>query len=175
VTINLEPGPSDLGGSIFLTGFESVDETSGMPSRGSDPVDFNIVTEDLRTSQFDDEVSLVPGLHYFAMYGNGVHPEPEDRMSTGVLFSEEDASLTLNIGDLATPSEDDVEEGQPPPVTTVNQASAVPQPQQPSAPSTPMMFETMVRSHVKKWAGISLLSGLFLGGFIGWFLRGRIR
>jgi|GEM_PF-3967545 len=176
LTVNFDPAPSELGGSIFLTGFDNVDATSGMPDRGSDPVDFYTVVTELDSTPFESEVSLVPGLHYFAMYGQGIHPEPENRMSTGSLFSEGDSSLVLTIGQLTTPAEGGGNGAPPvaqssasntPPETTTNTPS--------SPQSVPTMMEEMVRDHVKKWAGIALIGGLLIGSFVGWFFRGRRR
>ena len=181
LTVNFDPPLSDLGGSIFLTGFSSVEEATGMPDRESDPVDFNTVTDDLNTAPFEAEVSLVPGLHYFAMYGHGIHPEPEDRMSTGAIFSEGDEALELTIGALTTPLVDEDEDRRIQAYARWS-ASEVENPDgsqlgASDQMSTPPMQNTreMMEGYVKKWAGVALLGGLFIGGFVGWFLRGRVR
>ncbi len=175
LTVTFEPPPEELGGSIFLTGFSEVDGVSGMPERGSTPIDFSTATINLDSANFEAEITLIPGLHYFAMYGHGDHPGPEERMSLGALFAEGDTTLTLNIGDLTTPPEGDDGDSRGAPLdtrvesgNTENGASMLPQ------AAAPMIME-MARSHVKKWASIALLGGIFIGGFIGWFLRGRVR
>lgn len=172
LVVSFDPLPTDLSGSIFLTGFQDVDDSNGMPVRDSAPTDFNTIATDLVELPFDEEISLVPGLHYFAMYGHGAHPEPSDRMSLGQLFSEGDEALELTIGELTTPS--DSEGGQAP---VEVETLAPTQPSSSSQMGMPSMQDMrgMVEGHVKKWAGIALLGGLFIGGFIGWFLRGRVR
>ena len=104
LVVDAEPPPSELfGGTVFYGGFREVEAHSGRPAPGQAPDDHGVLV--LRTTTFpvQDELELIPGLYYFAVYGGGPFPESGDRMSATALLEPGAARLELLIDDSRIP------------------------------------------------------------------------
>lgn len=112
LTVKVEPAPTQAGGNIFYAGFAELDPKSGGPPRGETPNDYGLLVHWASTFPATEEVELVPGLHYFAMYGMGDHPSPGDRMGSLVQLTEGATELTLTVSGVTIPTDED---GAPPP------------------------------------------------------------
>lgn len=105
VVVRMDPPPSELlGGTVFYGGFTSVESHTGRPSPGTQPADFGVLA--LRTKDFPlhEQVELVPGLHYFVVYGGGAFPEPGDRTSDTVRVEPGANEVTFEIRDRIIPN-----------------------------------------------------------------------
>jgi hypothetical protein len=78
--IDIRPRPEDNGGNLFLVGFEQVDE-HGMPIADAAPSDFKQLGIWVKKWPFVQEVELLGGLHYMALYGYSEYPSPNDSIS----------------------------------------------------------------------------------------------
>jgi hypothetical protein len=96
ITVTMEPHPTNWGGVVFLTGFAQFDDVLGMPPRGAEPDHFMALSSSVETFPLSESTPLKRGFAYFAMYGQGSHPEAGDRMSRAVVF-EGGETLTLAI------------------------------------------------------------------------------
>ncbi|MDP6946109.1 MAG: hypothetical protein QF464_18315, partial [Myxococcota bacterium] len=150
VVIDMEPPPEDTSGRIFVAGFETVNEKTTMPSRDQIPADYHVIEGVERGLPIRDQLQLVKGLHYLAMYGFGRFPGKGDRLSITTLY-EAQGRLSFVIkdefagGDPAT--------GRPPTVAAPANAPD----------STPAPEED------RTW--LALLIGLLVAGAVLWMAR----
>jgi hypothetical protein len=86
LTVIMEDPPTEWGGTVFLTGFSDFDVILRMPNRDSTPEHFVTLRTAVQEFPLVVEAQLKPDFAYFAMIGNGSHPEPGDKMSHAVVF-----------------------------------------------------------------------------------------
>jgi hypothetical protein len=97
LTIDINPRPDDSGGNLFLVGFENVDDY-GMPIENTAPADFKQLGIWVQKWPFKQEVALIEGLHYKALYGYSEYPSPQSRVSkTHPVATIKNGELTLVV------------------------------------------------------------------------------
>jgi hypothetical protein len=97
LNIDINPRPDDAGGNLFLVGFENVDE-HGMPLEETAPGDFKQLGIWIQSWPFKQDVELIEGLHYRALYGYSEYPSPQDSVSkTHAVSSIKNGQLELMI------------------------------------------------------------------------------
>lgn len=97
INIDIKPRPEDNGGNLFLVGFESVD-AHGKPLPDTAPSDFRQLGIWVQKWPFSQELELIQGLYYMALYGYSEYPSPSDIVSEAVQLSgDNDEVLSLVI------------------------------------------------------------------------------
>ncbi len=118
VTVTVDPKPkgADVGGNIFLVGFEGLG-SDFQPSEQSRPADLVHAQISVETFPWTGEVELGKGLTYIAMYGFGEFPAPSHRLSAPMPVDKGTKSVEFLIGagtrmeaEIAEPDGDDDED-----------------------------------------------------------------
>ena len=89
------------GASLFLVGFEEVEERSGLPAKGSQPIHYETLQPFVKDFPFErDEIVLSQGLHYWIMYSAGEHPGEGDPRTPLMQATEGDQNshIVLSLG-----------------------------------------------------------------------------
>lgn len=89
------------GANLFLVGFEEVEERSGLPAKGSQPIHYETLQPFVKDFPFErDEIELGQGLHYWIMYSSGEHPGEEDPRTPLLQASEthQNGHIILALG-----------------------------------------------------------------------------
>jgi hypothetical protein len=103
ISIDIDPHPKDNGGNLFLVGFENVDEY-GKPLSNTAPSDFRQLGIWVQEWPFTQEIELIQGLHYMALYGYSEYPSPNDMISeTTQVSTDSNGPLKLVIQPTQTP------------------------------------------------------------------------
>ena len=90
--VDMEPrSEDDVGGNLFLAGFDTLEERSGRPGQNVQPVHYTQLATFIQDWPYQGTHEVFSGLHYWAMYGTGEHPRGGDRMSD--LMSSRNASM----------------------------------------------------------------------------------
>lgn len=106
ISIDIDPRPEDNGGNLFLVGFENVDE-HGKPLSNTAPSDFRQLGIWVQKWPFTQEIELIQGLHYMALYGYSEYPSPNDMVSeTTQVSTDSNGPLKLVIQPTQTPNTD---------------------------------------------------------------------